>query len=248
MKKLQIILLGLALAAPALSYGAGGISGSPHDFSTNSWNIGTSGANAGRKATCGACHSAHNTDIDQTAPLWNHADSTLATYKPYSSPSLDATVTQPTGVSLACLSCHDGTVAVNAKIDGTFTGGSAVFIDSGAVISQDLHTTHPISFDYTTGLAAKDGGLENPETYLIGAAKTTLTVQTAPVPSSWSGTSLTGKSIKAAMLVGDRMECSSCHDVHRLAGSSPTSGILARISGTDTDNRGSLLCRTCHVK
>ncbi|MDW8309517.1 MAG: hypothetical protein RMK20_09105, partial [Verrucomicrobiales bacterium] len=112
----------------------------------------------------------------------------------------------------------------------------------------DLHTTHPISFVYDAALAAADGGLEDPTTYKIGDPKTRLTISTPPVPASWSGTSLTGKTINEALLINQRMECSSCHDVHKMDGSAPSSGILLKISGTDSSGRGSLICRTCHVK
>ena len=157
-------------------------------------------------------------------------------------------------MSLACLSCHDGTVGINEFISGVTTGGgvtAAVYIDPSAQIGPDLHTTHPISFTYDSGLAAADGGLENPDTYHIGDPKTNLTYSTAPVPTSWSGISMATKTIKACMLTGTggyQMECSSCHDVHKLEGSSPSSGILARLSGSDSGGKGSLLCRTCHIK
>jgi hypothetical protein len=38
--------------------------------------------------------------------------------------------------------------------------------------------------------------------------------------------------------------------VHKLIGSAPTSGIMVKISGQDsgTPTRGSLICRTCHIK
>lgn len=241
MRTLNLLTLAAATAAllalPSNSQAAGGIEGSVHDFSSKTWNT--------RAGVCSTCHAAHHTDVNQIAPLWVHATST-ATFIPYSSPTMQAIPGQPAGVSLACLSCHDGTVAINQSISGI--SGTAEFIDPGAQIGPDLHNTHPISFDYTTVLATSDGGLENPATYKIGDPKPRLTVSTPPVPLSWSGTSLTGKTIKQAMLVGDKMECSSCHDIHRIVGSSPTSGILAKISGVDSDLRGSLLCRTCHVK
>jgi hypothetical protein len=231
-------LLALPRIAPAAINK--GIEGSAHDFSTNSWNL-------SRKGVCSACHSAHNTDDAQIAPLWNHA-TTVATFTPYASPSMNAAVGSPGGESLACLSCHDGTVAVNQGISGSLTGGAAVMIDPGAQIGPDLHTTHPISFIYDTSLAVADGGLEDPSTYKIGDAKTQLTYSTAPVPATWSGSSLTGKTINEAMLFGGKMQCASCHDVHKLEGSSPESGILVRISGTDAGGKGSTLCRTCHIK
>lgn len=247
MKRMNIAVLGLAavalLAWPTASRAAiiKGIEGSIHDFSTNSsWNT--------RKGVCSACHSAHNTDAAQVAPLWNHA-TTVGPFTPYISPTFNAGPHQPSGVSLACLSCHDGTVAINQSISGSVSGTNGpVYIDAGATIGPDLHTTHPISFTYDSALAAADGGLEDPAVYKIGDPKTALTVSVAPVPPSWSGTSLTGKTINEALLIGGKMQCASCHDVHKQEGSSPESGILVRISGNDSTGRGSLLCRTCHIK
>lgn len=245
MKTLNLLLLTAAsatlLALPAISQNIG-IEGSPHDFSQMTWNT--------RRGVCSACHSAHNSDPGQRIPLWAHATS-AATFIPYTSPSINFTPGMPDGTSLACLSCHDGTVAINQGINGQI-GATLEFIDPGAQIGPDLHTTHPISFDYTPTLATADGGLENPDTYKIGDPKSVITVNNAPVPlTGWTGTSLSGKTIKQAMLGGTsgyRMQCSSCHDVHKLVGSAPSSGILVKISGNDLNNRGSLICRTCHVK
>jgi hypothetical protein len=247
MKRINLAVLGLAVAAllalPATVRAADnkGIEGSIHDFSTNSsWNS--------RKGVCSPCHSAHHTADVQIAPLWSHGIS-AGPFIPYDSPSFDAGPNQPGGHSLACLSCHDGTVAINQSLSGAISGSAGpIYIDSGAQIGPDLHNTHPISFVYDSALAANDGGLEDPSVYTIGSPKSALTVQTPPVPPSWSGTSLTGKTIDEALLHGGKMECSSCHDVHKQEGSSPSSGILARISGNDADGRGSTLCRTCHIK
>jgi hypothetical protein len=238
----------LALTASTQAATNKGVEGSPHDFSASDWNT--------RQGVCSPCHAAHNTDPAQIAPLWTHATSQAA-FTPYSSSSMNASVGNPSGTSLACLSCHDGTVGVNSFISGVSTGGlttGPVYIgswDPQYQIGPDLHTTHPISFTYNAALATADGALENPDTYHIGDPKTNLTYSTAPVPTSWSGTSLTGKTIKQAMLSGTsgyQMECSSCHDVHKLDGSAPSSGILARLSGNDSGNKGSILCRTCHIK
>lgn len=237
----------LALAAMALALPVAlnaqtankGIAGSPHDFSTNSWNT--------RKGVCTPCHQAHHTADVQVAPLWAHASS-AATFTPYSSPTMNASVGTPSGHSLACLSCHDGTLAINQGISGLIGSTGAHMIDPSAVIGPNLHTTHPVSFTYDSALAAADGGLEDPAVYKIGDPKTALTYSTAPVPATWSGSSLTGKTINQALLFGGKMECSSCHDVHKQEGSSPTSGILTRISGTDAGGKGSVLCRTCHIK
>ncbi|MDB6024359.1 MAG: doubled protein, partial [Verrucomicrobiales bacterium] len=187
-KKILLIALAAAglLALPRIGHTQTikGIEGSVHDFSTNSWNT--------RKGTCSTCHQAHNTDTAQLVPLWNHKTSTAA-FTPYASPTLNATVGSPSGASLACLSCHDGTLAVNEGISGLIGGVSGGTIDPSAQIGPDLHVVHPISFTYDASLAAADGGLEDPTSYKIGDPKTALTYSTAPVPATWSGTSLTGK-------------------------------------------------------
>lgn len=257
MKYLRIAGLTAIIAlAATTSWGATskGIEGSPHDFSSTNGTYG--GTWASRNGVCSPCHAAHNTDPAQIVPLWIH-ETSKANFTPYNSPTFNAGQHTPSGVSLACLSCHDGTVAINQSIGGTYTNGnpdSRFITDPKAVIGPDLHTTHPISFTYDTALATADGGLELPS-YKIGDPKTRLTIQTAPVPApsgsvptGWTGTSLTGKRIDEALLIDGKMECASCHDVHKMEGSAPSSGILARISGSDSDGRGSTLCRTCHVK
>lgn len=236
MKKSNLLLAGLVVVLPAAAQA--GIVNSPHDFSQASWNT--------RRGVCSPCHQAHNTDPKQLIPLWAHATSS-ATFIPYTSPTMNAAVGQPSGPSLACLSCHDGTVAVNQGIGG-LTGPTPVYIDTGAQIGPDLHTTHPISFIYDSALASADGFLQDPVTYKIGDPIPNQPGVSPPVPPTWQGTSLTGKTIDEVMLTNHRVECSSCHDVHKQEGSAPSSGILLKISGNDASNRGSLICRTCHNK
>src|SRR5574340_1599739 len=63
---------------------------------------------------CVFCHTPHNSA--PAGPIWNRVDSG-ATYNVYASQSLAATLapnpstlSQPTGASKLCLSCHDGTI------------------------------------------------------------------------------------------------------------------------------------------
>ena len=140
MKNLHLFL-SIATLIVLSQFGYAQITGSSHDFSGQSWNPG--GANA---EICVVCHTPHNANTSVVnAPLWNHALSATATYTMYSSATMNAVTTgQPDGSSKLCLSCHDGTVALEnfgGVTSGThlMTGNAAV--GSGANLSND----HPIS-------------------------------------------------------------------------------------------------------
>jgi hypothetical protein len=185
------------------------ITGSVHDFSNDSWN--PSGE------ICIVCHTPHNA-TSTIAPLWNHR-LTSATYTTYSSPSLTASVGQPSASSKACLSCHDGTIGLDAY------GGrpGTTFMTGDENLGTDLSNDHPISFTYDATLATADGGLHNP------------TVKTVA--------SLGGKTIANGMLIGNKLECGSCHDVHNNKGDAPNTSRLLVVN-----NANSALCLTCHNK
>ena len=188
-----------------------GTSGSDHDFSSQAWN--TTGE------LCIPCHTPHN-GLSQLVPLWNHATTQVTTFVPYASPTLDATVGQPAAASKACLSCHDGTVALDS-FSGNTSGTS--FIEGGANFGSDLSNDHPISFAYDTALATSDGELSDPATTTVAA--------------------LGGQTIDSGMLIGGQLECASCHDVHVNKGDATGTNAMLIV-----DNAGSALCLTCHDK
>ena len=217
MKKLFILFSVLALLAGFSGVSIAGIQGSVHDFSGFSF--------AGGQI-CLPCHTPHNA-VSNAAPLWNHELST-ATYNLYSSPSMDATVNQPTGASKLCLSCHDGTVAVDS-----FGGQSGtIFIgafNGDADLTTDLSNDHPISFVYDTALATTDPGLFDPSTTIVTIG---------------SGAFSKTGSITAVMLENNVLQCQSCHSVHNdfVAGTAISDALLKITIG------GSELCLTCHNK
>jgi len=112
-----------------------GIVGSSHDFSGQGWSGGE---------ICIACHTPHNSNTSITdAPLWNH-QSTVASYTTYSSPTMDVLPQQPRGPSMLCLSCHDGTVAIDS-----FGGTSGTTFMSGTRnLGTDLSDDHPVSVEW----------------------------------------------------------------------------------------------------
>jgi len=196
-----------------------------HNLTLNTNNV---YATTGTDEVCAFCHTPHAASTT-ARPLWNREDS-VASYTMYNSTfsaTIDMTVAaSPQGVSLACLSCHDGTVALDAFQNAPGSGGGGagsegytfVGADAGnlfpaasfAMLDTDLTDDHPISITYDT---AADTAF-NP----AAAGK----VGTLP---------LYGAS-------ADQVECGSCHNPH-----DDTNGVFLRAS-----NAGSALCTTCHIK
>ena len=187
MKHLKTIAAVICLTAFAqLTFGQGTIVGSAHDFSGKAW--------TSNNEICVACHTPHNALAVTDAPLWNH-NSTNATFTLYSNSTFNgsASITQPAGVSKLCLSCHDGTVNLDAFGGVAVTGTTP--ISGPALFSNDLSNDHPISFTYDAALATADLGLWDPTTQTSGL----------------------GGTINADMLFSGKVECASCHDVHNSA-------------------------------
>ena len=65
---------------------------------------------------CVYCHTPHAANTTIAAPLWNRTIKTT-TYSTYNSSTLTQPVSQPGPNSLSCLSCHDGTVAIDSIIN-----------------------------------------------------------------------------------------------------------------------------------
>lgn len=154
------------------------IVGSAHDLSTM--------MNSGGQV-CVACHTPHNAQTGSTTPLWNHA-STTATFTMYTSSTMKAVAAgQPTSYSKACLSCHDGTVALDSFGGKTGTAGT---MGGAEKLGSDLSDDHPISITYDTTLATANGGLVTP-------------ASTAGVDAS-----------KTIPLFAGKLECATCHNAH----------------------------------
>ena len=201
---------------------AGTIVGTAHDFSTTGW--------AGGEI-CVVCHTPHNSDTSVSqAPLWNH-DTTVQNFTMYDSTvssSLDATLdgTNPSGISLLCLSCHDGVTAIDSF--GGTTGTAT--IDVAASLGTDLSNDHPISIVYDGALATTDPGLHDP---------TATNVTVGGASKNRTGT------ISDVLLSNGTVQCSSCHDVHN--------GFVDELDTMTTPflkvtRQGSQLCLTCHDK
>jgi predicted CXXCH cytochrome family protein len=158
MKRPTPALLGLsAIAAGCLAMVAWGeITGSAHDFTPYGWSQGE---------ICLPCHVPHNAmeltggqfDVGDRAPLWNH-EVTTATYTIY-----DGTTGVPThealdSRSILCMSCHDGTVALDS-----FGGNMGnQFIGPNGLIGTDISDDHPVG---ATAIYPDEPGFNDPNNW-----------------------------------------------------------------------------------
>jgi hypothetical protein len=243
MKKLNLTKIALLLALPSLATlaNAAGIANSAHDWSTETWNV--------NKDLCGPCHMAHGSDpANQLIPLWSH-ETINATWLLFSSPYLTP-MGQPDGASKACLSCHDGTIAYNQLKGQVPDGQPSLLVQGDYVIgnvngNHDLRGAHPISFSYVAAVnLSPTNSLKLPSEAL-----------TTTLPA---GNNLINQTVQAAFLNNGKVQCTSCHDVHRQKGDSglssnkpinaqPHNPLLVAY-GLAQDGTGSALCRSCHNK
>ena len=158
---------------------------------TTKHNLSVNGSGTVKASTesevCIFCHTPHNSS--PRPPLWNRNDPG-SIYTLYTSSTTQASIGQPTGSSILCLSCHDGTIALGSVLSRPSPipfGGSVTTMPVGTSnLGTDLSDDHPISFTYNAALAALDGQLQDPAT-------------------------LTGQ----IQLENGKVQCTSCHEPHR---------------------------------
>jgi predicted CXXCH cytochrome family protein len=189
---------------------------------------------------CVYCHvppEQSETDAESLGAIdgWNRYQPATDRYDLYNSAYLDSKTRTPSPISLLCLSCHDGTMAVDMVVfkPGTFdnTEDAAMHMringadntiscgkcHNGRVahdisikhLDTDLRNDHPISMRYA-GLLRVDPDFRLPHT-----------------PAGFEN---------GVRIYDGRVECASCHNVHN-----PEKDLFLRV---DSD----VLCQTCHTK
>jgi len=164
-----LLVVGVFGGADALA----GVADTKHNLGTNPQNVNASATFSGTGEICVFCHTPHAADTAAVVPLWNRNISSPPTYQTYDAlgtSTLDGKTATVGSVSLACLSCHDGTQAMNSVInapgsgltgDATWTGGTwsgAGQDGTGkmnparvAMLGTDLRNDHPIGIQYAGG-------------------------------------------------------------------------------------------------
>jgi len=258
-----VTLLASALPSGVAAKGTSDIASTVHNFSSTAIDgYGSpSQFRSNQDEICVFCHTPHGGSL--TGPLWNRNDPTT-TWQHYTSTSLGtylgglATNRALGDESLLCMSCHDGSIAVNHLINApntnpsvTSLGGGDMEIGLGFIVGAriggspgnemgtgDLTDDHPISFSYHDVVNSAD--------YTGGGAKVgqlhTVAEAINPVFSPGEGVRFFGATGVAG---GDRVECSSCHDPHvgyDYASNTDYAPFLIMPNG------GSNLCLACHNK
>ncbi|WP_455222345.1 cytochrome c3 family protein [Kaarinaea lacus] len=124
---------------------------------------------------CVFCHTPHGGDNTAAVPIWNRRLNDPANYTRYSSlgtSTFDATEAPVGSVTIACLSCHDGTQAIDSvinapgsggfntagqRIGNNFTGGDICLVEPWLCpdivqnLGTDLSNDHPVSMQYGGG-------------------------------------------------------------------------------------------------
>mgnify|MGYP003572330238 FL=1 len=208
------VLVGAALLATSVFTAAtvADIIGSPHDFTLTSWGSGE---------VCKPCHTPHF--AEDVGYLWAH-ELSVATYTLFDGTTSSAGgVTELDVYSRMCLSCHDGTVALNSYHNG---GGVDVYIIDAYKIGADgdLSDDHPIG---------------NTAHYPIAGSSQFNPAVLSPAGYYGFGGGYFPTVPLFPMGTDEVVSCSTCHTPHAKAGIDH----LLRM-----DNAGSALCLTCHIK
>jgi predicted CXXCH cytochrome family protein len=178
-----VIIMGLITVSPAIAGPGDGIAGSEHDFTSSGWQTRPDGD--GTIGLCEVCHTPHS---DSSKPiLWNKDLTSGGSYDNTLQTAFLTSWGTPDGATLLCLSCHDGTIALDNY--GGLTGGTN-FIDAEARIGDGstLAGNHPVSIPYTSSLIGTE-------------LKTVASVEATNLRLYGNPGS-------------ERIQCGSCHDVH----------------------------------
>jgi len=268
-----IVLTALALASGAAM---AGISATKHNLT----NAGPGPNRLDATATntqeiCVFCHTPHGSNTSVSAPLWNKnlPSTTYTVYSTANSSTIDGKTLTVGSVSAACLSCHDGTQAMDNMVNqpgsgltntnltfnwDTSIGGVANGIMTGvAALGADLTNDHPIGIEYcgggitgtnsTVNGTCKDSDFATPSTGTINSTQVFWVNTSVSADAGRQKTDIILYTRDFSSVGGDAVapsvECASCHDPHVESKDAATQVSFLRVS-----QAGSGVCLSCHTK
>jgi len=245
-KDIQVFLIVACFVFSVSGVASGdSIVGSKHDFSAS----GTSGFSGIFEMsdgdpiteTCVFCHTPHNASTG--GYLWNRTNPSATDYTLYTSATLTKiTLEKPTGLTLMCMSCHDGitSIAVGTLLNEPYSTTGASVVATNAYDSIGKTFWPKIENGYEWGANIGNKTKTGPAEWTNGIADLSNDhpvsfVWQDGIPgvndyATWSGSPL--------KLFNGRMECSTCHNVH-----DKQYAPFLRMSNNNSD-----MCTTCHAK
>jgi predicted CXXCH cytochrome family protein len=161
---------------------------------------GTNGVAVPNQEVCRPCHTPHNASTE-VGYLWNH-ELSQASWTLHEDADQESVLSSS---SRLCLSCHDGTVAIDSY--GGLSGFNYMAPTDKRNLGVDLSNDHPIGVSYPTD--AQNYNQPNASGHIVDSVETP-----------------TGQH---ATLEDGMVQCSSCHMAH---GSNADYGMFLRVDNT----------------
>ena len=269
-RNITIAISRCAIAACMLLAGGGAIAA----VATTPHNLGSDGPGpntfSGTAEICVFCHTPHGGDVTAAVPLWNRVlgltlPATYTTYDTLGTTGLDGATAPVGSVSIACLSCHDGTQAMDVVInepgsgldDATYSAGvwtGSASPTGAALIGTVLTDDHPIGIQYGGGgitaaaptaatndvdfIAPDNVDMNGTTVWWVDSENDGLGLRTPNGTREKTDMQLYTRT-EATVAGGAQpfVECASCHDPHS------NNATFLRVS-----NDSSAVCLACHTK
>ena len=214
----------------------------------------------GTASVCVFCHTPHGGSTTAAVPLWNrnlNDPANFTTYATLQSATIEGAIAPVGSVSIACLSCHDGTQAMDVVLnepgsgtdDPTYSGGvwtGSSTPTGAALIGTDLSNDHPIGIQYggggvtATNLSGNDPDFNATQTQDLNGTQVWWVDVAGGTAGTREKTDMLLYTRTVAGIAGGAqpfVECASCHDPHT------ETPLFLR-----TENTGSAVCLACHSK
>lgn len=218
------------------------ILGSKHDLTTLNQRAGAAAmegvAYSDFENACVYCHLPPEKELAAPVPGqiagWNRVRPDTTKYELYSSRNFDSTPSRPNDISLLCLSCHDGTLAVDRVIHKPQSWQSGIDMSlhmrlSDADNLQSCGKCHDGAVAHNIKMKAIGTDLRNDHPISIRYAGLDLSIKGFRAADSPQGFK------NGVKLFDGNIECATCHDIHN-----PDSPMMLR-------TEGETLCITCHT-
>jgi len=262
-------LILMMLSVPAFA----GVADTPHNLGSSGSGPGPNGglrnSFSGTGEICVFCHTPHGGDTSAIVPLWNRTlslSSLYTTYDQLGTSTLDGAVASVGSISIACLSCHDGTQAMDNVINQSGSGLVNSGFEAGSWTGEDVNTDgtmanviqmlgtdltndHPIGIQYGGGGITSsniNGSTDDPDFFLPDNVTTNgdifwyVDANSSATRDKEDVILFTRPSSDFNNGAGNEpsVECASCHDPH-----GTNNETFLRVTST-----GSRICLTCHDK